>query len=67
MDFLFDSDDEDQGNLLDDSDTSSSESENEEHNLMVNIPPLDETLEEPTPLPQEKNKNLKNKNGQRVQ
>ena len=53
MDFLFDSDDEDQGNILDDSDTSSSESENEDNNLMVNKSPLDKALEKPTPLPQE--------------
>ena len=56
MDFLFDSDDEDQGNILDDSDTSSSESKNEDNNLMVNKSPLDKALEKPTPLPQDKKK-----------
>ena len=38
LDFLFDSDDEDQENILDHSDTSLNESEKEEGNLMVNIP-----------------------------
>ena len=56
MDFLFDSDDEDQGNILDYSDTSSSKSENEDNNLMVNKSPLDKALEKPTPLPQDKKK-----------
>ena len=54
--FLFDLDNEDQRNILNDSDTSSSESENEEDNLMVNIPRLDETLEELTPLPRDRQK-----------
>ena len=51
MDFLFDSDDEDQENILDDSNTSSSKSKNEKDNLMVNILPLDETLGGATPWP----------------
>ena len=45
LDFLFDSGHEDHGNIFDDSDMSSSENENEEDNSMLNIPPLDETLE----------------------
>ena len=45
LDFLFDSGDEDHGNIFDDSDMSWSENENEEDNSMLNIPPLDETLE----------------------
>ena len=61
LNFLFDSDDVDQGNILDNSYTSSSESENEEDNLMVNIPPLDETLEEATPLPQDRQKQKRTK------
>ena len=40
---------EDQGNILDDSNTSSSKSKNEKDNLMVNIRPLDETLGGATP------------------
>ena len=50
LNFLFDSCKEDEGNILDDSDTLSRESKNKEDNLMVNIPPLDETIEEPTTL-----------------
>ena len=40
---------------------SSSESKYEENNLMLNIPPLDETLEEPTPLPQDRQKRKRTK------
>ena len=58
---MFDLDNEDQGNILDSSDTSSSESENEEDNFMVNTPLFDETLEEPTPLPQDKEKKKQTK------
>ena len=36
--------------------TFESESENKEDNLMANIPLLDETLEEATPLPQDRQK-----------
>ena len=56
FDFLFDLDDEYQRNILHYSNASSSESENEEDNLMVNIPPLDETLKVPTSLPQKRQK-----------
>ena len=59
MNFLFDWDGEDQGNKLDDSGTSSSERENEEDNLMVNMLPLDKTYEEPTPLLQDRQKKKK--------
>ena len=58
---MFDWDDEDQENILDDSDTSSSESENEGDNLMVNMPPLDKTYEEPTSLPQDRQKRKRTK------
>ena len=54
LNFLCNFDDEDEGNVLEYSDTSSSERENEENNLMVNIPPLDENLEKTTPLPQDR-------------
>ena len=61
LDFLCNLDDEDEGNVLEYSDTSSNESENEENNLMVNIPPLDENLEKPTPLPQDGQKQKRTK------
>ena len=54
-------DNENQGNILDSSDTSSSESENEEDNFMVNTPLFDKTLEEPTPLPQDNEKKKQTK------
>ena len=59
LNFLFDWDGEDQGNKLDDSDTPSSERENEEDNLMVNMLPLNKTYEEPTPLLQDRQKKKK--------
>ena len=61
LDFLCNFNDEDEGNVLEYSDTSSNEIENEENNLMVNIPPLDENLEKPTPLPQDRQKQKRTK------
>ena len=59
--FLFDSDDEYQRKILDKTDTSSSESENEEDNFMMNIPQLLETLEERTTLLHDKQKQKRTK------
>ena len=61
LDFSFDLVDENQGNILDNRDTSSSESKNKEDNLMVNIPPLDETFEELTLLSQDRQKQKQTK------
>ena len=40
---------EDQGNILDNNDTSSGERKSKEGDLMVSIPPSDKNLEESTP------------------
>ena len=45
---------EDQGNILDNNDTSSGERKSKEDDLMVSIPPSDKNLEESTPSSQDR-------------
>lgn len=45
---------EDQGNILDNNDTSSGERKSKEGDLMVSIPPSDKNLEESTPSSQDR-------------
>lgn len=52
---------ENQENILDNSNMSSKESKNTEDNLMVNISLLHGTLEEPKPLPQNRQKRKRTK------
>ena len=54
MDFLYNLNNEDQGNILDNNDTSSGERKSKEGDLMVSIPPSDKNLEESTPSSQDR-------------